>query len=157
VADLDLGRVTEADLHERGIALYFQYGDVRGLVTADDFRFEIAAILQRYSDFARILDHVSVGDDVARLGVENDAGARTLKRPLARTVTVGRDIEEATEEGIVEERILRSPVFDRAARGNVHHSGGHFLHDRRQRRHGSITHRSRHGGGSGRSYHRKSQ
>ncbi len=129
IADLDLARITEADLHECAVALHFQYGDIRRLVAADDFRFQVAAILQRDGDLARVLDDVCVGDDVALFGVENDTGPGALKRSLPRTI-FGRHVEEAAEKRIIEQRILRSPVFDRAARGDVHHGGGHLLDDR---------------------------
>src|SRR6202007_2978814 len=59
VADLNLGRVAESDLHQAAVAFDFQHGNVRRLVASDDLGLQIAAVLEGNGDFARVLHHVS--------------------------------------------------------------------------------------------------
>ena len=76
---------------------------------------------------------VCVGQDVAVLRVDDDAGARALTR-AARGA--GRDVEEAAEERVVEQRVLLLPV---PLRGDVDHRGRGPLEHRRERRHRRLA------------------
>jgi hypothetical protein len=83
IADLQTIRIAERDLRQV-LRLDLQQRDVGRRIAADDFRLEIAAILQRHGDLAGVLDHVRVGDDVAGLRIDDHAGTRALERALAR-------------------------------------------------------------------------
>src|SRR6202030_3101797 len=62
VTHFDFGGIAERDLHQAGAFRFdLQHGDVGGLIAADDFGFQVTAVLQRYGDFARVLDHARVG------------------------------------------------------------------------------------------------
>ena len=87
--------------------LHLEHRDIGGLVAADDFGLQVAAVLQGDGDLARVLDDVGVGDDVAVLRVEDHAGAGALKGPVARP-GIRRNIEEAAEERVIQQRILRA-------------------------------------------------
>ena len=122
--------------------LRLQHRDVGALVGTDHLGREAAVVEQGDGDLARVLDDVVIGDDVAVLRVDDHAGARALELPLTRP-RVGRHIEEAAEEGIVQQRIaLTGLLFDGAARRDVHHGGRHALDHGRER-----GHRRRFGGG----------
>ena len=65
---------------------------------------EASIVEQGDRDLVGVLYHVVVGDDVAVLGIDDDAGARALKLPLAG-FRIRRDVEEAAEEWVVQQRI----------------------------------------------------
>ena len=109
--------------------LDLQDGHVRAWILAHDLGGERAVVEQRDGDLGGVLDHVRVGDDVAVLRIDDHARARALEAPLARHV---RDVEEAAEERIVEQRVF---LLHRAAGCDVHHRGCHVLQHRSERRH----------------------
>ena len=99
--------------------------------------------LQGNGDLAGVLDHVRVGDDVTAARIENDAGAGALERPSARA-GVRRHVEETTEEGVIEQWILRAALADGAARGDVHHRGRDLADHRRERWQAGLARNRRH-------------
>lgn len=57
------------------------------------------AVLQGYRNLAGVRDDVMIGEDIASVGINNEAGAR------AQPLLLLRQVEIATEEGIVVKRI----------------------------------------------------
>ena len=84
-----------------------------------------------------------VCNDVPVFCIKDDAGACTLELPLARAHV--RDVEEPAEEGVLEQRVLRCALTDRAAGGDVHDGRRDALDHGRERRHGRGRHRWRQG------------
>ena len=63
------------------VALDFQQGDIRAGITAQQLRGVLATVLQRYHDLVSIGDHMVIGDDIALLGIHDDARASAPHRP----------------------------------------------------------------------------
>ena len=120
VSDLELGRIPER--HGDQIRLLgLQDGDVRAFVAADDLGGKGPVVEQRDGDFAGVLHHMMIGDDVAVLRVDDDAGARALELALARP-RIRRRVEEAPEKRVVEQRVaLAGLLLDGAARRDIDH------------------------------------
>ncbi len=126
VADLEPGRVPQRHRDQIGL-LGLQDGDIRAFIAADDLGGKASIVEQGDGDFAGVLDHMMIGDDIAVLRVDDDARARTLELALAR-LRIGRYVEEAAEKRIVEQGIpLAGFLFDGASRCNVDHGGRHAL------------------------------
>ena len=105
VADFELRGVAQGDLRELDRA-HFEHGDVRGLIDPDDFGLQVATIGQRHGDFAGVLDHMRVGENVALARIEDHAGAGALELRRVPAARLGH-IEEAIEGRIREQRICR--------------------------------------------------
>ena len=118
VAEIDLGELDWVDLDHRQIYL--------GIV-ADNLGGKDTSVRQRDFDFVGPLDDVIVGDDVAKGGIDDDAGPRTVGAPITAAL---RDIEKPPEERIVEQWV--SDHGDRG--GDIDHGRVHPIQHRRQTR-----------------------
>src|SRR6202008_3799333 len=78
IPDFETRRVAQRHLGEARLR-DFEHGDVRGDVAADDGRGEIAAVLQRYGDFGRVINHMRVCNDVPVFRIKDDTGAGALE------------------------------------------------------------------------------
>ena len=85
VADLGRARNRRARSATSSSALTLSTAMSEGASLPTTVGLEVAAVLQRHRDLGGVLDHVRVGEDVAALGVDDDAGAGALELALART------------------------------------------------------------------------
>ena len=83
VTDFHAGRIAQRYLRQI-VRCHFQHGNVGGLIAADDRCLQITPVLQRDRDLAGVLHDMRIGDDVALLGIKNDARSGALKLPFAR-------------------------------------------------------------------------
>ena len=83
VADFGLTRVRERHFDEI-FRVDLQHRHIGGFVAADDLRLELPIVEQRDGDLVGVFDDVCVGDDVAVLRVDDDAGSGALKLTLPR-------------------------------------------------------------------------
>jgi len=141
IADLEARGIAERHLREP-LGTHLEHGDVRVLVAADHLGLEVAPVLQRHGDLVRVLDDVCVGDDVALLGVDNDARAGAAEQVLARAPAT-RSLEEAAKELVLGKRALLRAVAHRAASGDIDHRGRDFADHRRKRRERRVADRWR--------------
>ena len=112
VADLHLCRVAKSDLRQ-AVGLDLEDRDVRGHITAENSSFESRPSCSVTVIVGGVLDDMRVGQDVAALGIKDDAGACALKRMAARA-EIRRSIEEAAKE-----RIFRESGSGLAARSRL--------------------------------------
>ena len=115
------GEAARFDLEQRDVGLR---------IGADQARRIGAPVVERHLDLGGVGDDVAVGQDVAARGVDDHAGARALPS-RARHL---RQIEEAPEERVVEQRI--GGALDPGAHRDVDHAGRHAGE---QRRHGEYA------------------
>ena len=142
---VERGQVLAVDLDER---------DVRALVRADHLGGELAAVGEAHRHFARAVDHVRVGHDVA-VGAHDEARADAARGHHARLALRALRAAEATQE--IAERVVRIDVvlverglLDLARRADVDH-GRSGLVDQR----GEIRQAGRGGGRDGRGRERR--
>ena len=69
-------------------------------IGADQFGFEMVAIMHGNGDFLRALDHVVIGDDIALVSIDDYAGAKTLGFLALRHVLIA--FEETLEKRIIQ-------------------------------------------------------
>src|SRR5690606_27615413 len=127
VADAQTRRVAQPQGGQVG-RIDPEQSDVGRLVAADQLSGEAAAILQRDRDLARAVDDMVVGENVTLVRVDDDAGPGAHAGPLLRHL---RQVEEASEVGIVEERV--GPGRRAGRDRDVHHRGRDLLQHVRQR------------------------
>ena len=122
VAHRQLLRVAE---RQRGeiVGVDLQQSDVGLRIAAHQLGGELAAILERHRDLVRVVDDVVVGDDVALVGVNDDASAGAAPRHLATA-------KEPPEGRIVEQRM---PGRTTAGHLDVDHCRRNALEHRRER------------------------
>ena len=138
VAHLQCVGVRERQRRQR-ICVDLEQRDIRLGVGAHQLRLERAAVGQGDGDLLRQFDHVIVGEQVAVLGVHDDAGAQRTGPPELRALALRHALtEEFLEERVIEEgmRLLRLRLhLLQLARGHdVHHGRTDLLHQGRERR-----------------------
>ena len=103
--------------------------DVGRSIRADDLCIEDFPVHRRDLDLVGLVNDVVVGQDIAVLGVDDDArtGARDLALPAARDV---RQAEKAPERFVAEV----PASADSLAHSDVHDGRRYPLHERRQAR-----------------------
>jgi hypothetical protein len=126
----DLQRVGIADLDRGEIlgALQLEHGKVRARVAQQDRRLEFTLVGERDLNLGHALDDVVVGDHQPA-GIDDHARTERTLHLLARQAEAAI-AEEAAEERIVHERVLRPPLDAGAI--DVDDRVGRLLHDRRE-------------------------
>jgi hypothetical protein len=102
----DLQAVGIADRHgDEILRRDLQQGDIGFGIPADQLCRKAAVVLGRDLDAGRVVDDVTIGQDIALRGIDDDAGAGRLGFALLGLLTL-RQIEKPAEERILQQRVL---------------------------------------------------